>query len=193
MANPKYKGAFAVEPWTTAWQFGPLFYPKEEWLKTVEKIGQSACCVLPFDAQMDRLLLGEVKFSATNTEYIWEIKSRDGNAPLANHWFKDYTAVSAVLHIVPKKARHPAAGTLFALWMTTPEAASIRQPETHEPNIFFGQSDHDKEVSESLKKSGTNLVSWYDSEKTREMLKWYGTKEGRTYRSALVKALTQRK
>lgn len=193
MANPRYKGKYAVEPWTTAWQFGPLFYAKEEWLKTVEKIGQAACCVLTFDAQLDRLLLGEFALSASNTYYIWEIKSKDPKAPVAQHWFTDYTAVSAVLYVVPKKAPHPAAGTLFALWMTTPEAESIWQPESFTPNLFFGQSEHDKMARESLKKSGSKLVSWYDNKETREMLKWYGTKEGRKYRGALVKALTQRK
>ncbi len=193
IANPEYKGMYAVPPWTTAWQFGVLFYPKKKWLDIVDQIGKNACCVLRYNASLNRMLVGQLALTPSNTYYVWEVKAKDANAPLTYQWFSDYTAMSQVLYVVPRKSQHPAAATLFAMWMTTPEAEAIWQPASFHPNIVFGQSELDKKARKSLKKSGSPVVSWFDNEKTSATLKWYGTKEGRKYRGAIVKNLTQRK
>ncbi len=193
LADPKFKGKFPVPPWTSAVQLGVLVYDKNEWLKIVDGMGKNAAAVLRFSASLERMLLGEFEFAPQNTYYIWQTKAKDANAPLGQHWFEDYTAMTSLFYIVPVKARHPAAGTLFALWMTTPEAQGIVQSAAFHPNVRYGQSDLDRAVRKSLKDSGSKLVTWYDSPKTIKVLKWFGTKEGRKYRSLLTKAQTQRK
>ena len=193
LADPKYKGKFAVPPWTSAVQLGILVYDKNKWLKLVDKMGKNASAVLRFSASLERMLLGEFEFAPQNTYYIWQTKAKAPNAPLGQHWFTDYTAMTSLFYMVPIRARHPAAGTLFALWMTTPEAQGIVQSAAFHPNVRYGQSDLDRSVRKSMKDSGTRLVTWYDSPETIKTLKWFGTREGRKYRSLLTKAQTQRK
>ncbi len=101
--------------------------------------------------------------------------------------------MTRVLHLIPKNVRHPATATLWAMWMTTPEAQAIWQPVNYQSNAAFGQSDIDKQARKSLKASGSKVITWYDSSETVKQFKWYGTKEGRAYRAKLKRGLTQRK
>lgn len=193
IANPKYKGMYAVPPWTSAWQYGVLFYDKAKWLKILDQVGMNACCVLRFDASTDRILLGDLAFASSNTYYLWQVKAKDPEAPMAQSWFTDYTAMTQLFYMIPKGSKHPAAATLFALWMTTPEAEQIWQPVAFHPNVVFGTSELDQQARRSLKESGSKLVTWFDNAETRKALQWFGTKEGRAYRTKITKALTQRK
>lgn len=193
LADPKYKGKLATSNFLEAWQFGILFYPKEKWLEIADKVGKNAAAVLTFAASTERILLGELALADSNEYYYWQTKMKDPNAPIGIHWFADYTQVSSVYNMVPKGSRHPAAATLFALWMTTPEAEAIWQRAVPYPNIVFGQTQISQEIKKAIHESGSPVVTWYDSPKTLEVYKWYGTTEGREYYTKLVKALTQRR
>lgn len=193
MADPKYKGKLATSNFIEAWQFGVLFYPKDKWLEIADKVGKNAVAVLTFAASTERILLGDLALADSNEYYYWQVRMKDPNAPMGIHWFRDYTSVGSVYNMVPKGSRHPAAATLFALWMTTPEAEAIWQRAVPYPNIVFGQTEISREIKKAISESKSPVVTWYDNPKTLETYKWYGTKEGREYYNKLVKALTQRR
>lgn len=193
LANPKYKGKLATAPWEEEFLYGVLLYPKEEWLKIVDGIGKNAVAVLYFSASVERILLGQLAAAPVNSYGYWQAKGKDARAPIEIHWFADYTPLSSVLYMVPKGSRHPAAATLFSLWMTTPEAEAILQRDVPYANVAFGQSEVSQRERTAVRESGSRVVTWYDSAKTLEVLKWFSTKEGHEYRERLVKALTQRR
>lgn len=194
LADPKFKGKFPVPPWTDIWELGTLVHTdKAAWLQTLNQIGQNAAGVIDFSPALNRILLGEFAFMPMNSYYYWDVKAKDPQAPLGLAWFQDYAPFSKVMYFVPKGSKHPAAATLWALWMTTPEAEAAWQPAAHEENIAFGQSQQDKLARQSVESSGTKLVSWYDSATTVEQLKWWSTPEGKQYRAKIKEAVTQRK
>jgi ABC-type Fe3+ transport system substrate-binding protein len=191
--DPKYKGKYPVAAFPTMFQLATLVYPRDELLKVANEIGKNAGAVLTFSAGSQRILLGEFTFMPLALQNVGQILNKDPQAPIAAHYFTDVVSVSHISHSVAKDAPNPAAGTLFALWMTTPEAQTIWQPVLFNPNILFGQSETDLEAQSEVKKSGAKVVSWFDSADTLAALKFYGTKEGAKYRGQLVRALTQRK
>ncbi len=194
LADPQFKGKFTVPPWTDTWEVGIQVYKdKGAWLQTLDQIGKNAFGVVDFSPALSRLLLGEFPFAPMNSYYYYDVKAKDPQAPVGLHWFKDYTPFSKVMYIVPKGSKHPAAATLWALFMTTPEAEAAWQPAAHEENIAFGQSDQDKLARKSLQESGSFLAHWYASNETIEQLKWWSTAEGKAYRAQIKEAITQRK
>ncbi len=193
MANPRYRGKFVVAPWTDQWEIGILAYKdKQQWLQTVDQIGKNAADVINFSPALDRIILGEFAFQPSNMYYYWQVMDRDPQAPLGLRYLDDYITFTKVMYVVPKGARHPAAATLWALWMTTPEAQAIWQPVSFLPNLVFGQSELDRKNREVLQKSRGKVLSWYESEDTLRELKWFATPEGKQYRARLTEALTQR-
>jgi len=193
LADSKYKGKLATSNFIEAWQMGIVFYPKDHWLEIADKVGKNAVAVLTFAASTERILLGELALADSNEYYYWQVKEKDPSAPIGLHWFSDYTQVSSVYNMVPKGSRHPAAATLFALWMTTPEAEEIWQRAVPYPNIVFGQTKVSQDIKKAIQESKSPVVTWYDNARTLEAYKWYGTKEGQEYYNKLVKALTQRR
>lgn len=193
LAKARYKGQFPVAPFFDEWESGILVYNRDDWLRIVDQVGKNAAAVLTYSAALDRILAGEFTLGPSNAYYFWSIKARDPKAPLGLHWFSDFTPLSQLFYIVPKGTRHPATATLFALWMTTPEAEGIRQPVDFYSNIVFGQSELDQQARKTVKESGAKLITWFDSPRSRKELAWFGTDEGRAYRAKLAKALTQRK
>ena len=191
--DPKYKGKYPIAPYPTMFQLATLAYPRDEWLKVVNEIGKNAGAVLTFSAGSARILLGEFSFMPLALQNVGQMLKKDPQAPLAAHYFTDIVSLSHISHSVAKEAPHPAAGTLFALWMTTPEAQAIWQPVLYNPNVLYGNSDIDNEAKKSLRESGAKVVSWFDNKETVKALKFYGTKKGAKYRGQLVRALTQRK
>ena len=194
LAKPQYKGKFPVPPWTDVWELGTIVHTdKQAWLETLDQIGKNAATVLDFSPALNRILLGEFAFMPMNTYYYWDVKAKDPQAPIGLSWFKDYAPFSKVMYIVPSGSKHPAAATLWALWMGSPEAEAAWQPAAHEENVAFGQTQQDKLARQSLQESGTKAVSWYDSPQTIEDLKWWSTSEGKQYRAKIKEAVTQRK
>jgi ABC-type Fe3+ transport system substrate-binding protein len=189
--DPKYKGIWTHPPWTSHWDLGPLVFPelgKEKWLEIVRKAGKNAGAVQDENAGVQRVLLGEFAFAPANVDYYFLFKAKDPKAPLDITFFKDYNTINTALYVVRKGVRHPAAATLFALWMTTPEAAAIHQPESF-ANQLWGESELDKKVRQLMEQSGANFVDNMSGGKTLDYLRWLETEEGRKYDQALGRAI----
>lgn len=194
LADPKFKGKFTVAPWTDIFEQGLLVYKdRDKWLKTMDRIGKNAIGVMRFQPALNRILLKEFAYTYMNSAEYWGVKTRDPDAPVGLYWFSDYTPLSPMMYLVPKGTRHPAAGTLWALWMTTPEAQAIVQKASPQENLLFGRSDIDNRSRAAIKKSGSRLVSYLDSPENLKVLKWWATDEGRKYRRRLKAAVTQRR
>jgi ABC-type Fe3+ transport system substrate-binding protein len=194
IADPKYRGKYPVAPFTDQWELGLLTYKdKDAWLNTVDQVGRNAADVISYSPALDRIVLGEFAFMPSET-FLWvKVKAKDPQAPLGHRHYDDYTPYSRVFHAVPKGSKHPALGTLWSLWMTTTESEHIWQPVSFQPNLAFGQTDLDKQIRDGLKRSGSRVVSFYDSPETLDVLAWYGTEEGKQYQNRIVQAITQRK
>ncbi len=195
LGDPKYEGKWTQPPWATHWDIGRLVFPKlseEDWLEIVRKAGKNAGAVQPDSAGTKRVILGEFAFGIINTHYFLKIKARDPRAPVGMTYFKDYNPVSAAYYVVRKDARHPAAATLFALWMETPEARAIWQPDTFETQFLWADGELERKIKQFLRESGGKVVYALDSQKGIEFLKWIGTAEGRKYRKAVGQAIRGR-
>lgn len=195
LGDPKYKGRFVQPPFSANWDIGILVFPdisKEKWLEVVRKAGKNAGGTGFPAANMQRLLIGEYAFGFGTTSDFLRIKAKDPSAPVEVAYFEDYNSVSGAYHVVRKGARHPAAGTLYALWMTTPEAEAIWQPDIFRPQYPWGQSKMDRKVKQLLQENNAKGVDFLDSQKGIELMQWYGSPEGRAYRSALSRAIRGR-
>src|SRR5262249_54439748 len=165
MADPKFQGKFAVQQFVIEYQYGILVYSdRQQWLETVDKIGKNAILVLAPAAVRERLLLGEFDFGSNvqNTGAYLRVKAQDSKAPLGLRYYSDYTPVTNLMYSVRKGAKSPASATLFALWMTTPEAHAIRQAEDWYANLVYPMTDLDNTVKQQLEQSGTRTVGWLD-------------------------------
>lgn len=195
LGDPKYKGRFVQPPFSANWDIGILVFPdisKEKWLEVVRKAGKNAGGIGFPAANMQRMLIGEYAFGFGTVSDVLRIKAKDPSAPVEIAYFEDYNSVSGAYHVVRKGARHPAAGTLYALWMTTPEAEAIWQPDIFRPQYPWGQSKMDRKVKQSLRENNAKGVDFLDSQKGIEIMQWYGSPEGRAYRSALSRAIRGR-
>jgi len=192
LVDPKYKGKWCQPPWTTHWDIGPMVFPdmdKEKWLEIVRNAGKNAGTVQVENNCVQRVLLGEFAFTLANTYYAFAARAKDAKASLEITYFKDYNLMTAPYYIVRKGARRPAAATLFALWMTTPESEAIWQPELFASQFLWGESELDKREKQFIQDSGAKVVDLLTTDKGRDLLAWYGTEEGRRYRQAIGKAI----
>jgi len=191
LADPKYKGKFAQPPWTSHWEIAPVAFEKfdrNEWLDVVRRAGKNTAAVIGESAAVQRVVLGEFAFALAQDRYTRQILGKDPKAPIAARFFDDYNELNQVYYSVRNRARHPAAGTLWALWMTTAEAQKIWQPSDLQA-VPYGDSDLDREFRQGIEKSKARVIGFLDNEKTIELLKWYRTEEGRKYLDALAKAI----
>lgn len=191
LGDAKYKGMWTQPPWTTHWEPGPLALPetsKEKWIETVRRAGKNAGAVLVENAGVQRLLIGEFAFTMANTYYYFLYKAKDPKAPLEITYFKDFNVSSRAYYCVRQNARHPAAGTLFALWMATPEAEALWQPVNFYTQLW-GESAMDQRERQFIQESGAKIIDFLDSEKGLEFLKWMSTEEGRKYKESLGRAI----
>ena len=134
------------------------------------------------------MLLGEYSFTMANTDYYFAYKAKDPQAPMEITFFKDFNVTTDAYYVVRKNAKHPAAGTLFALWMGTPESESIWQPKDSYTQRW-GDSELDRRQRRFVEESGAKLFSFLDSEKASEFLNWMSGEEGRKYKEALGRAI----
>lgn len=191
LAEARYKGMWTQPPWTTHWDPGPFVFPnlgKEKWLDIVRRAGKNAGAVQAELVGLQRLLVGEYAFTMANTYYYFLYKAKDPNAPLAITFFKDFNVASTGIYAVRKNAKHPAAATLFALWMGTPEAEAIWQP-TQYINQAWGESELDKKAAQLKEEGGANMIELIRTDKGLEFLHWLSTEEGRKYKEALGRAI----
>jgi ABC-type Fe3+ transport system substrate-binding protein len=193
LGDAKWKGKLAMVPWPEDFQYGVMFYPRDEWLKTVDKIGQNSAGVYYYADSLQRITLGQIAMAPTNAYYYFQAKDKDPQSPVDLQWFQDYTPVASVPTLILKGAAHPAAGTLFAMFMTTVEAENIFQKAVPYPNLAFGHTAIDERERKAVNDSGTKVVSYFESDKNLETLLWYSTKEGQEYSVQIIKGQTQRK
>lgn len=192
LGDPKYKDRWTQPPWTSDWELGLAVFPelsKEQWLEVVKKAGKNVGAVQSGTKGVQRILLGEFAFGLANTYEGLRVRDKDPDAPLQISYFKDYNPSNSAYYVVRKGARHPSAGTLFALWMGTPEAKAIWQPVTYGTQFLWGESPIDRKVRTLIEESGAPVIDYLDNDATLKLLKFYGTAEGRAYSKALGKAI----
>ncbi|HLQ33991.1 MAG TPA: extracellular solute-binding protein [Chloroflexota bacterium] len=194
LADAKYKGKVASSPWLLdPWAYGPLVYAKDELVKAAQGLAKNAASVALFPDSANRILLGELAFAELNHGYYYQSKAKDQQAPIEIHYFEDFTPMGSVLNMIPKGSKHPAAATLFSLWMTTPEAEAIWSTSGQfYLNVLLNTQDVSKQVVKNLKDAGSTMFTWFDNPKTVELFRWQSTDEGKAYLDSLSKALTQR-
>ena len=191
LTDPKYKDIWTQPPWTSHWNIGPMVFPElgtEKWVDIVRKAGKNAGAVQSEIAGVQRMLLGEYKFTMANSYYYFLFKSKNPKAPLDVTYFEDYNPVQTSFYVVRKAARHPAAATLFAMWMGTPEAESIWQPVVFYTQLW-GVSDMDRKVRQLREQSGAKYVDYLSTKQGLDFLRWFRTEEGRKYKQALSRAI----
>lgn len=194
LADAKYHGKFNLPPWSTTFTLGSLIYPKDSWAQTVDAIGKNAGAVLfPLEGS-NRIVQGDFAFSPMNYLYYATMKGKDPTAPIAASFFKDGVFTYRVLYGVPKGAKHPASGMLFALWMTSDEARVLEAPSLVQENIETGQTAADQEERALIKASGAKVLGWFVSPEAQSQFEWITTTdEGKKYNQVIGQGLTQRK
>lgn len=196
MGDPKYQGMYSLPPFVSEALYGPLVYPKAQWLDIVRSWGAWKPPIVHYAEGIKRMLLGAIRFLPSNDYYLWEVKARDAEAPIGMSFFKDLTPIQFGFYFVRKGARHPNVATLFVLWMSTPEANRVLEDvDTGSPqaNLNLGTGPISRQIMEALNRDKVKPVSWYDSEKHFELFRWYRTTEGQAYAKELVRAQTGRK
>ena len=191
LTDPKYKGKFTQPPWTAHWDIAPVAFEKfdrNEWLDVVRRAGRNAGSVLNETNGVQRVILGEFAFVLAQDRYVRQILLKDPKVPIGYRFFDDYNALNGVYYSVRTRARHPAAGTLFALWMTTPDSQAVWQP-TDLQAVPYGESKIDRDFRLSIEKAKARVIGFLDNEKTVELFQWYRTDEGRKYLDAMARAI----
>lgn len=188
MGDPKYRGAFSLPPWTTITLMGLIKYEQEPWLEVVRSWGKNRPKILTYDAGVERMLLGDLKFLEGNDYYYFEQKAKDSNAPIGLTYFRDLTPMREVMYVVRKGARHPNSARLFALWAASSEANAIFEKYSYTQNIALGRGPVTRQILKRLKALHVQPVSWFDSPQNLEKFLWLGTKGGQEYSRAIARA-----
>jgi ABC-type Fe3+ transport system substrate-binding protein len=191
LADARYKDKFIQPPWTAHWELAPAVLEnlnRERWLDTVRAAGKNSGAVLGESAAAQRVALGQFAFALAQDTNHRKTLAQDPQAPLAARFFDDYNEYNATYYSVRAGARHPAAGALWALWMTTPEAEAIWQPvEMYAQR--FGESEIDRQQAQFIRENGAKVTGFLDTPKTTELLEWYQSAEGRGYLDTMTKAI----
>ena len=195
MGDPKYAGMYFMPPFITDAEYGILVYPKDKWLEVVRTWGKSKPTILAYEAGLQRMLLGEFKFAPSNDYYMFKYKSRDTKTPIGLAYYGDLTPLTYAWHVVRKNARNPNAAKLFALWATSSEANQIFENLEYAAtgNMLLKTGPMSRLISQSLERQNIKPVSWWDSKKNQDLLRWYATDEGRAYSRELSAAQSGRK
>jgi len=191
LTDLRYKGKFNQPPWTAQWEIAPQVMDpaqRDKWLDVVRAAGKNGGEVLFENIGVQRVVLGQYQFALAQETYVRQTLAKDPQAPIAAAYFNDYQELNGVYYSVRTKARHPAAATLWALWMTTPEAEGIWQPNDKDWQPY-GSSDIDKTVDQSVKDAKAPLVGFLDNDKTIALLNFYATPAGESYLEAMAKAI----
>ncbi|HEY7064455.1 MAG TPA: extracellular solute-binding protein [Chloroflexota bacterium] len=192
LTDPKYKGKFAVPPWATTYNMGALIYGKDRWLDAVTEIGQNASGVATYAQGAQQLLSRQIAFQQDNLGDYFTQKSLGANVPVDYAWFADYTWLNRQYYVIPQRARHPAAATLFAMYMATDEGRAAWAPAYIAVNVQAGHLAMDDQIRQSIADSGTKVVDYFSTPEGRAMVEWFGTPEGDAYVDRLTKALSRR-
>jgi hypothetical protein len=160
----------------------------------VDAIGKNAGAVLfPLEGS-NRIVQADFAFAPMNYLYYATMKGKDSGASIAVSFFKDAIFTYRVLYGVPKGAKHPASGMLFALWMTSDDARALLGPSLVQENVETGQSQLDEEERAAMKASGAKVLGWFVDAKAQSEFEWItSTDEGKKYNQVIGQGLTQRK
>lgn len=189
LADPKFKGAFALPPWTSDADAAVLVYDKNEALEIVRGIGKNKAATEREEAAVNRMMLGEFKFVDANAHYYHQFKAKDPRAPIGLEFFQDYTTVNEAMYFIREGSRHPNAATLFVLWMLSKEGQQVFERAEKQPNLYLPSSEVAKEMLKMTSEKNVKLVSYVDNEESLKKLRWLGeTKEGKEWAKAVGQA-----
>jgi ABC-type Fe3+ transport system substrate-binding protein len=192
IADPKYKGQYAVEPWTSHWEaLGYNYYPDklDPFMGILDRIGKGTYVVSRSHQLIPRMSLGEFKFMTLNTEVVSKFLADNPGAPLDYYFMDDIVLVETTLVFLPPKGPAPATAALWAMYLSHPDAQALRGPTA--PNVLYGEQKSDLEIRERLK--GKKLWDWQIDASATAYWKWINAKEQKPFRAKIRAAIRQRK
>ena len=192
IADPKYKGQYAVEPWTSHWEaLGYNYFPDRmnEFYDLMDRIGKNTYVVSRSHQLVPRMSLGEIKFMTLNAEVVAEFVSKNPSAPLDYYFMDDMTLLETTLIFLPKKGPAPATAALWAMFLSNPEVQALRPADA--PNVMYGEQPSDLKMKERLK--GKNVWDWELNDSTVKYWHWTNAKENEEFRNKVLKAVKQQR
>jgi ABC-type Fe3+ transport system substrate-binding protein len=192
MADPKYKGQYAIEPWLSHWQaLGYNYYPDrlDQALKIYDAIGKNAYVVGRSHQLNPRMAQGEFKFMTLNAEVVADFVARNPGAPLDFYFMNDMTLVETTMMFVPSKGPAPATGTLWVMYLSDPDIQALRGPDA--PNVMYGELENDKRMIKRLE--GKKIFDWKLNESTNTYWQWVNSDAAKDFRAKMTAAILQRK
>lgn len=192
MADPKYKGQYAIEPWTSHWKaLGSLYWPDhlDKVLKIYDAIGKNTYVVARSHQLIPRMAQGEVKFMTLNAEVVQKFLVNNPGAPLDFYFMQDLTLVETTMMFIARNGPAPATGALWVMYLSHPDVQALRGPDA--PNVMYGELKTDKYMKERLK--GKNVWDWKMNAKTTKYWKWINSKAAKSFNKKLKKAIRQRR
>ena len=112
--------------------------------------------------------------------------------PVDFAWFSDFTGLNSQYYVVPQRAKHPAAGTLWALYMATDEGRASWAPAYTAINVRSGRLPVDEQMRQGMAEAKTQIADYFATPEGRGMVEWFGTPDGEAYIDRLTKALSRR-
>jgi ABC-type Fe3+ transport system substrate-binding protein len=189
LGDAKFKGTYALPPWTSDADISLLTYDKDQALEIIKGMGRNKAATERESAAVNRMLLGEFKFVDANAHYYYEFKSRDAKAPVGLDFFRDYTTINESMYFVREGALHPNAATLFVLWTLSADGQQVFEKATFQPHLYLPSSKIGREMAEMMKARKVKLVSYVDNEESIKKLKWMSeTEEGKAWTQAIARA-----
>jgi hypothetical protein len=100
-----------------------------------------------------------------------------------------------MLGMSPGRYKEPEHSKAFTLWSTSPEANRVFEKLEYSGtgNLLLNTGPMSRQIKEALDKRNIKLISWWDSQKNADVLEWYASEEGRTYKKELSAAQTGRR
>ena len=188
LADPKYKGIFAIPPWTSDATAAILVYNNEEALDIIKGIGANKAATEREDPAVSRMLLGEFKFVDANAHYYHEFKAKDPKAPIGVAFFRDYTTVNEAMYFVREGARHPNAATLFVFWHLSERGNQAFEKAAFTPSLYLPSSKIGQEIRKQIKTNNVKLASFFENEENMNKLGWLATADGKKFLERLSEA-----
>jgi len=191
IADAKYAGHFAIEPWTSHWEaLGYNYYPHrlDQYLKLLDTIGKNVYVVNRSHQLIPRMGLGEFNFMTLNDEVVAKFIADNPGAPVDYYFMDDMVPIETAMMFVPKKSKAPATATLFLLYFSHPDVQALRGPDA--PNIMYGDIAIDNVMRQRLK--GKPVWDWTMNPSTTAYLKWINGDEGKVFRTKVASAIRQR-
>lgn len=192
MADPKYKGQYAIEPWTSHWEaMGYNYYPDhlDQFMKIITAIGADTYVVGRSHQLVPRMALGEIKFMTLNAEVVAKFLADNPGAPLDYYFMDGLVLVETTLIFVPPKSPAPATAALWAMFLSHPDVQALRGPLA--PNIMYGENKLDREMKARLK--GKKVWDWQVDKKATAYWKWINAKAQKKFRGEITKAVRQKR